>query len=253
MHHPSLEQFRCGDNLAYLLYGQREAVAIDGVAWEEILGFLDKHGLTLTYVTNTHGHFDHTGGNEPLLHHTRARYLDNNEFSDGEAIVIEGEAIRVYRTPGHTADSVCFHTGSKASRPGEVPPTASALIAGGFLLTGDTLFNGTVGNCFSGDQRAFFRSIKRLMSLPGDTLIYAGHDYVRDSVAMAKQLEPDNRDIDRFRQTYDPDHVYSTLAEELKINPYLRFNAPAIIALLKEYDLPCATEEERWLSLMSID
>ena len=230
----SIEQFRCGDNLAYLLYGKKEAVAIDGVAWEEILSFLDKHGLSLTYITNTHGHLDHVGGNEPLLHHSRARYLDHEDFPDGGVIEIEGEAIRIYRTPGHTEDSVCFHTG-------------------GVLITGDTLFNGTVGNCFSGDQRAFFRSIKRLLALPGDTLIFAGHDYVRDSVAMAEQLEPDNRDIERFRQTYDPGHVYSTLAEELEVNPYLRFNAPAIIALLKENELPYATEEERWLSLMSIE
>ncbi|MCK9196141.1 MAG: hydroxyacylglutathione hydrolase [Syntrophales bacterium] len=248
-----LEQFRCGDNLAYLLYGKKEAVAIDGVAWEEILGFLDKHGLSLTYVTNTHGHFDHTAGNEPLLRHSRALYLDHNKFPDGGAIAIEGESIRVYRTPGHTADSVCFHAGGVQTIRGELI-TGNAPLNGGILLTGDTLFNGTVGNCFSGDQRAFFRSIKRLMSLPGDTLIFAGHDYVRDSVAMAEQLEPDNPDIERFRQAYDPGHVYSTLAEELKINPYLRFNAPAIIALLKKHGLPCgATEEERWLSLMSLE
>lgn len=229
-----LEQFRCGDNLAYLLYGDKEAVAIDGVAWEEILRFLEKHGLSLTYVTNTHGHFDHTAGNEHLLRHSRALYLDHGELPDGGTIEIEGESINIYRTPGHTADSLCFH-------------------AGCILLTGDTLFNGTVGNCFSGDLHAFFRSIKRLMALPGDTLVYAGHDYVRDSMAQAKQLEPGNRGIERFRQTYDPGHVYSTLAEELQINPYLRFNEPVIIALLRENELPCATEEERWLSLMSLE
>ncbi len=246
MPHLSIEQFRCGDNLAYLLYGKKEAVAIDGVAWEEMLSFLDKRGLSLTYVTNTHGHFDHTAGNEPLLRHSQAQYLDHDEFPDGGIIEIEGESIRVYRTPGHTADSVCFHVGG-------TPSTDDTLLTGGALITGDTLFNGTVGNCFSGDQRAFFRSINRLLALPGDTLIYAGHDYVRDSVALAKQLEPDNPEVDRFRQTYDPGHVYSTLAEELQINPYLRFNEPAIIDLLKEHDLPRATEEERWLSLMSIE
>jgi len=284
----SIEQFRCGDNLAYLLYGKKEAVAIDGVAWEEILRFLDEHGLSLTYVTNTLSLLDHVGGNEPLLRHSRARYLDHDEFPDGGTIEIEGEAIRVYRTPGHTEDSVCFHVGGALITDGaqtaaapqsgymKIPPNppltkggwgdfqtssplpsgmdvSGAVLTGGVLITGDTLFNGTVGNCFSGDQRAFFRSIKRLLALPGDTLIYAGHDYVRDSVAMAEQLEPDNRDIERFRQAYDPGHVYSTLAEELKVNPYLRFNAPAIIALLRENELPHATEEERWLSLMSIE
>jgi hydroxyacylglutathione hydrolase len=241
-----LEQFRCGDNLAYLLYGNKEAVAIDGVAWEEIHRFLAGHGLSLTYVTNTHGHFDHTAGNENLLRHSRALYLDHNAFPDGGTIEIEEEAIRVYRTPGHTEDSMCFRVGG-------VLMNSDAQSARGALLTGDTLFNGTVGNCFSGNLPAFFRSLRRLMALPANTLIYAGHDYVRDSLALAKDLEPDNPDIDRFRQTYDPGHVYSTMAEELKINPYLRFNEPAIVALLREHDLPCATEEERWLSLMSID
>ena len=229
-----LEQFRCGDNLSYLLYGQREALAIDGVAWEDILAFLAAHGLSLACLTNTHGHYDHTAGNDHLQRHTGAQLLEHHAFPDGATIALEGAAVRIYRTPGHTADSVCFHTG-------------------GILITGDTLFNGTVGNCFSGDLPAFFRSLKRLMALPAATLVYAGHDYVRDSLAMAGQLEPDNPDLERYRQAYDPGHVCSTLAEELKVNPYLRFNAPAIVSLLREHNLPAATEEERWLSLMSLD
>jgi len=76
------------------------------------------------------------------------------------------------------------------------------------------------------------------MVLPPETLIYAGHDYVRDSLAFAEYLEPGNEDIKRFRAAYDPRDVYSTLAEELKINPYLRFNEEPIVALLKEKDLP---------------
>jgi len=229
-----LEQFRCGDNLAYLLYGRRAALAIDGVAGEEILAFLHRHDLALAGITNTHGHYDHTAGNDELHRRTGAPLWDHREFPDGGIINIEGKEVRIYRTPGHTADSVCFH-------------------AGGILVTGDTLFNGTVGNCFSGDLRAFFRSVKRLMILPAPTLVYAGHDYVRDSLALAAQLEPDNPDLARYRQAYDPGHVYSTLGEELQVNPYLRYNAPAIVALLKEHGLPVATEEERWLSLMSLD
>jgi hypothetical protein len=37
------------------------------------------------------------------------------------------------------------------------------------------------------------------------------------------------------------------------MNPYLRFNDPGIVAVLRERGLPRATEEERWLSLMSIE
>ena len=92
------------------------------------------------------------------------------------------------------------------------------------------------------------------MTLPDKTKIYAGHDYIRDSIAFAKHLEPDNnKDIDRFWNSYEPDHVYSTLADERKINPYLRFNEEPIINLLKANNLPHDTEWERWQSLMSIE
>jgi hydroxyacylglutathione hydrolase len=229
-----IEQFRYGDNLAYLVYGKTEAMAIDGGAWQEILAFLESNNLTLIFITNTHQHYDHTPGNEHLLRKTKAKFLNSSNLADNEEIFIDGEAVIVYRTPGHTNDSICFYTGKS-------------------LITGDTLFNGTVGNCFSGDQKSFYSSIKRLMTLPNDTKIYAGHDYIRDSLAFAKHLEPNNKDIERFWNSYDPDNVYSTLADERKINPYLRFNEEPIINLLKANKLRHTTGWERWESLMSIE
>jgi len=230
----NIEQFRYGDNLAYLIFGKTEAMAIDGGAWQEILAFLETNNLTLRFVTNTHQHYDHTSGNEQLLRKTKAKFLNSATLADNQEIIIEGEAIIVYRTPGHTTDSICFYTGTS-------------------LITGDTLFNGTVGNCFSGDQKSFYQSIKRLMVLPDETKIYAGHDYIRDSLAFAQHLEPDNKEIDSFWNSYDPDHVYSTLTDERKINPYFRFNEESIINLLKANNLRHATEWERWESLMSIE
>jgi hydroxyacylglutathione hydrolase len=230
-----VEQFRCGaDNFSYMIYGKGQAVAVDGVAWQEMLSFLKTNSLELAFVTNTHGHFDHTSGNDRLLHSTRAKFLGFAELADNKEIPIDGENILVYRTPGHTADSVCFH-------------------ADHFLISGDTLFNGTVGNNFSGDSKSFYLSVKRLMSLPDETIVYAGHDYVRDSLIFAQRLEPDNRDIKKFHDSYDFDLVYSTMADERRINPYLRFNEEPIIKLMKERGLPVATEWERWQSLMSIE
>ncbi len=230
----NIEQFRYGDNLAYLLYGNTEAMAVDGGAWQEILSFLEQYNLTLRYVTNTHRHYDHTPGDDHLLKKTKARFLDCTTLTDSEKIMIDGEPVVVYRTPGHSKDSICFHTGNN-------------------LITGDTLFNATVGNCFSGDLKGFFESIKRLMELPDDTRVFAGHDYVRDSLAFAQHLEPQNHDIERFRQNYDPDFLYSTMAEERKINPYLRFNEEPILKLIKDCGLPHTTEWERWQSLMAIE
>ena len=231
----NVEQFRYGsDNFAYIIRGKTQAMAIDGGAWQEILAFLETNNLILKFVTNTHQHYDHTPGNEQLLKKTKSKLLNSSILADNEKIIIDGEAVLVYRTPGHTSDSICFYTNDS-------------------LITGDTLFNGTVGNCFSGDQKSFYSSIKRLMTLPNETKIYAGHDYIRDSLTFAKHLEPDNKDIERFRNSYNYDHVYSTIADERRINPYLRFNEQTIVNILKGNNLPCATEWERWESLMSIE
>jgi hydroxyacylglutathione hydrolase len=66
-------------------------------------------------------------------------------------------------------------------------------------------------------------------------------------------LEPDNADIPLFLKKYDRNLVHSTLADEWKVNPYLRFNDPKITAVLQAKGLPVATEWERWQSLMSLE
>lgn len=222
-----------GDNLGYLLVAGKRALAIDGGAVDGILAFVQSSGLTLAWVTNTHGHGDHTTGTRRLAAAVGASYLDHRQFVDGQRIDLGGEAVTVRLTPGHTMDSVCF-------------------AADDFLVTGDTLFNGTVGNCFSGDLRAFFDSVCTLMRYPGSTRIYAGHDYVMDALAFARQLTPDNAAIDAYAERYDENHVASTLDDELAVNPYLRFNDAPIIALLKQRHLPVETAFQRWQGIMSI-
>ena len=215
--------FYGGDNLGYLLYTGTRALAIDGGAVDEILAFVRQKGLTLETVTNTHGHGDHTTGTRQLAKAAGAAHLDHRRFADGDTLILDGETVTVRLTPGHTTDSVIFATDD-------------------CLITGDTLFNGTVGNCFSGDLKAFYRSILLLMDYPGTTRVYAGHDYVAASVAFARHLTPDNRAIDAYAGRYDKNHVTSTLDDERAVNPYLRFNDPEIIRLLESEGLPTDTE-----------
>jgi hydroxyacylglutathione hydrolase len=226
--------FYAGDNLGYLLYSGRKALAIDGGAVDAILTFVKSSGLTLTKITNTHGHGDHTTGTRKLLKISGAAYMDHRDFTDGQIIDLGGEPITVRLTPGHTADSVSF-------------------VAGDFLVTGDTLFNGTIGNCFSGDLQAFYRSICLLMDYPDATRIYAGHDYVQESLAFARHLMPENRAIDDYARRYDAKHVVSTLAQEKAVNPYLRFNAPEIVKLIEAKKMPAKTEYQRWEGIMAIE
>jgi hydroxyacylglutathione hydrolase len=226
--------FYGGDNLGYLLYAGNTALAIDGGAVEEILAFVRQNRLQLTHVTNTHGHGDHTSGNRQLIDASGAAHIDHRRFVEGQTIDLADETVTVRLTPGHTRDSVCF-------------------AADDFLVTGDTLFNGTVGNCFSGDLQAFYRSIRLLMSYPGTTRIYAGHDYVSASLAFARHLTPQNPAFDDFAARYDKNHVVSTLNDEMTVNPYLRFNDPEFISLLQSRGLPTATEYQRWEGIMSLE
>jgi hydroxyacylglutathione hydrolase len=74
-----------------------------------------------------------------------------------------------------------------------------------------------------------------------------------DALAFARHLTPDNPAIEEVAARYDEEHVVSTLDDERAVNPYLRFNAPDIIALLESRGLPTTTELQRWHGIMSIE
>ncbi|MFO7753255.1 MAG: hydroxyacylglutathione hydrolase [Desulfobacteraceae bacterium] len=230
----NIQQFRYGsDNLAYVLFRGMEAAAVDPGAVNAISSFIQNRGLALKYVVNTHTHPDHTTGNQAILNLTGAVYLDIDQLIRQREFALDGETVEVIHTPGHTKDSVVFHSD-------------------GILVTGDTLFTGKAGKCFTGDYKAQFESIKKLMMFPENTTIHAGHDYVKEYMNTAKKIEPDNKAIDEFLKTYSPDNVFSTLADEYRINPSLRFNSRKIIDVLKKQGLSVQTEYDRFRSVMSI-
>ncbi len=220
--------------MGYLAYSEKSCIAIDPGAPGDMVKFATEKNIPIDIVTNTHTHADHTQGNNALLSRTNAQFIDCTTLSHGQVLDLKDTTgLEVMLTPGHTMDSLCFK--------GE-----------GFIITGDTLFNATVGNCFSGDLESFFNSLTLLMALPGETLVYAGHDYVLDSLKYAKIIEPDNPDLDGYLSSYNPDHVVSRMSEELKVNPYLRFNTSSMIERLKEKNLPRETQFQRFSSVMEL-
>jgi hydroxyacylglutathione hydrolase len=231
----TITQFRySADNLGYVVHGPKTAVAIDPGAVENILEYLETHGLTLSHVINTHTHPDHTMGNAEMLSRSGAVHLDFQALLNAGRVEIDGERLLVHHTPGHMNDCLTFENNGR-------------------LITGDTFFNGTVGTCFSGDMTSFFHSVSFLLTFPDETQIYAGHDYVKESMAFARTIEPDNEaEISRFLSLYDPDHVVSTLADERRANPFVRFNEKSLVDTMKQRGLPVATELERWNSVMEL-
>lgn len=154
---------------------------------EQILSFLAEKGYTLTDIILTHGHFDHILALPELLQKTDAVlsvHKNGRDFlkdssrnladyagvswtpvepdvllHEGDVLSLAGEQFRVIHTPGHTSDSICLY-------------------GGGMLLSGDTLFQLSVGRTDfpTGDLKEEIASIKeKLMVLPDDTKVYPGH------------------------------------------------------------------------------
>jgi glyoxylase-like metal-dependent hydrolase (beta-lactamase superfamily II) len=125
-----------------------------------------KHDLKIRYVFVTHDHPDHTSGIESISKSTGAEIASfsgshGKKVKDGEVLKAGALEFRIIHTPGHTPDSIC-------------------LLAGGKLMTGDTLFVGKVGGTdyFGGDAQDEYDSLhKKLMTLPEETEVWPGHNY----------------------------------------------------------------------------
>ena len=102
-----------------------------------------RKGLTITDVIETHTHADHISGNRDLLAATKAVIhvhraagvaFPHEALVDGAALRLGNVELKVAHAPGHTPDSVCLLVTDHAR--GAEP---------WFVLTGDTLFVGSVG------------------------------------------------------------------------------------------------------------
>jgi sulfur dioxygenase len=149
-----------------------EAVLIDPVLEhvEDYVKLLAQYGLSLTHTLETHVHADHVTaggvlrkrlGNRTAVARACQAEAADIKLEDGDLIQCGDITLEVIATPGHTPGSVSFYTGDRVF-------TGDALLIGG---CGRTDFQG-------GDAGALYDAItQRLFTLPGDTLVYPGHDY----------------------------------------------------------------------------
>jgi glyoxylase-like metal-dependent hydrolase (beta-lactamase superfamily II) len=162
------------DNFCYLVGCEhtRKALVIDpGADVEHIMAEAEKAGLVIEAIVNTHGHGDHTAGSVGLKDLTGAKIyihaLDAPTVVLADVLISGDQELRVgditfkiFHTPGHTPGGVCLY-------------------ADGNLFTGDTLFVGDSGRTDlpGGHRPSLGASIRRLMTLPDDTVVWPGHDY----------------------------------------------------------------------------
>jgi hydroxyacylglutathione hydrolase len=162
-----------GDNFSYILADEttRETAVVDSsYNTSEIIRVLKAENLQLKYIINTHGHSDHTAGNQELVSifdakivaHKLSRINADVMVNDGDIINIGSILMKVIYTPGHTSDSMCLLVDNKK------------------LLTGDTLFVGECGRTDlpGGDSRSMYDSLfYKLLKLKDNVEVYPGHDY----------------------------------------------------------------------------
>lgn len=166
----------------------REALVVDpGDEVDRILGVLDYHGLKVRGILQTHAHFDHVGATKPLKEATGAPvYLHKEDlflyqhlaeqvamfglkapepatiehwFKEGDEVKAGTVSAQVLHTPGHSPGSVSF------SLPGK-------------LLSGDTLFAGSIGrtDLWGGSYEQIIQSIRtRLLVFSDETEVHPGH------------------------------------------------------------------------------
>lgn len=210
-----------------------EALAVDPLEWRLCLDAARARGWTITQILNTHEHRDHTGGNAGLVGATRARLLAHAGARIGgvDRGLAAGEVIRLGRlelecldTPGHTLTHVCVL--ARGDRPA--------------LFCGDTLFNAGAGNCHNGgDPGRLYETFSRILAgLPGETRIYPGHEYLERNLAFTLDREPDNlaaRELLAAVRAGGPEQApVTTLADERRINTFLRLDSPTVIERLRE-------------------
>ncbi|MBF0184275.1 MAG: MBL fold metallo-hydrolase [Magnetococcales bacterium] len=165
-----------------------EALLIDpGGDAHRLLQYLQRLGLRLTHILNTHGHFDHIGAVAELQQKTGCQFwiheadhllveaapvhaaswglpfgqlprIDRT-LHDNEIVQIAGLSLQVIHTPGHTQGGVCLRWGNE-------------------MATGDTLFAGSVGRTDlpGGNTSRLLHSIRnRLLALDDSIVCHPGH------------------------------------------------------------------------------
>jgi hydroxyacylglutathione hydrolase len=163
------------------------AVIVDpGEEPDQLLGAAEELGVEIEAILITHCHFDHIGAVAPVARATGAEvycpvierpvladvmswvppgfgpfesYEAEHTVAGGERLSLAGIDFDVVFTPGHS--------------PGHVTYAAS-----GLLLSGDVLFQGSVGRVDlpGGDWATLERSIETLLkTFPADTVVYPGH------------------------------------------------------------------------------
>lgn len=227
------------DNYAYLVIGDKgSTVVVDPSEAAPVLAALEREGARLDAIWLTHHHWDHVGGVEELCSSVRrsqgpdgplpvlgsAYDLEHARIPrqtvglrEGDSLQLDGQPVAIIEIPGHTLGAIAF-------------------VVQGALFSGDTLFVAGCGRVFEGTMPMMQGSLAKLRALPADTQLYCGHEYTLSNLRFVQAVDPEAPGLPQAlsqasaqRERGEPT-VPGVLRDELTHNPFLRWDAPNVIA-----------------------
>lgn len=223
------------DNYIWLITSkdQQHVLIVDPGDAEPVIHHLEHYKLTPAAILITHHHYDHTDGIQDLV----ARYqlpvygpaseavaLMSHPLSNVDKLTVTSHFpdFAVINIAGHTTGHIAYLTED-------------------CLFCGDTLFGAGCGRILGGTAEQLFESLQWIASLPKQTKIFCAHEYTAANLRFAATIEPNNvaiqqriRDTQILRQKDKPS-LPSTLALELKTNPFLRCDQPEVIQAAQHF------------------
>lgn len=238
------------DNYGVLVHDAASGAtaSIDAPETAAVRAALDETGWSLTHILTTHHHPDHVAGNEELKGETGCEIVGpaaeaaripgiDRQVRGGDTFSWAGHRVEVIDTPGHTSGHIAFHM-----------PEHDLLFAG------DTLFAMGCGRLFEGTPDEMWGSLSRLMQLPQDTTVYAGHEYTLSNARFAVTVDPDNAalrerlaEVERLRAE-NRSTLPTTIRDELATNPFLRASDASVrsgLGMMAESDAAVFAELRR--------
>lgn len=215
-----------------------KALIVDPGQADPVAAFLGREGLTLDTILITHHHPDHTGGVSELVDQFKPDRIvgpadspfkgSTNTVRPGDQVHWQDLIFEVMGVPGHTLDHIAFYSPSPVDQQG-------------ILFCGDTLFVCGCGRLFEGSPGQMRTSLASLRALPDDTAVYCAHEYTLANLRFARSWLPDDEALAGFeaeceaRRREGKPTVPSSLGREKRLNPFLRWDDDALVAVAREY------------------
>ena len=182
--------------------------SVDARSAQEVLAAAQSRGWKIVWALETHAHADHLSAAPYIKGKTGARIGIGEHITDVQRIFRPVFNATDLKTDGSDFDHLfkdgeTFEIGNLHAEVMHVPGHTPADIAykvGDAVFVGDTLFMPDYGTARAdfpgGDARQLYRSIRRILSLPGSTRLFMCHDYKapgRDEYAWETTVDAQRR------------------------------------------------------------